>query len=109
MFSQTRKDAVMNDYPTMEITIKLLFTPCESGLQYQITSSCFTRVNNGEEIRGKSGPMRDFMHADDVKSCAQSNIDIWLKGKTHHVVCCDVSNGLRIFNTVLRRAARGER
>ena len=54
----------MSDYPTMEITIKLEFTPCESGLQYQITSSCFTRVNNGEEIRGKSGPMRDFMHAD---------------------------------------------
>ena len=99
----------MSDYPTMEITIKLLFTPCASGVQYQVTSSCFTKVNNGEEIKGKSGPIRDFMHADDVKSCAKTNIDIWIKGNTHHLYCCDVSSGLRVFNSVLRRVARGER
>ena len=108
VLSQTRKGAVVSDYPTMEITIKLLFTACGSGVQYQVTSSCYTKVNNGEEIKGKSGPLRDFMHTDDVKSCAKSNIDIWIRGNMHHVYCCDVSNGLRIFNTVLRRVMRGE-
>lgn len=98
----------MSKLPTMEIIIKLRFSPCESGLQYQLTSSCSTKINDGEEIKGKSGPLRDFLPVDDVKSCAKSNIDIWIKGNTHHVYCCDVSNGLRVFNTVLRRVMRGE-
>ena len=99
----------MSNLPTMEISIKLLFTPCASGVQYQITSSCYTKVNDGEEIKGKSGPIRDFMHADDVKSCVKSDIDMWIRGNTHHLYCCDVSNGLRVFNTMLRRVTRGER
>mgnify|MGYP003377400356 FL=1 len=98
----------MTKLPTMEISIRLLFSPCESGLQYQVTSQCSTKINDGEEIKGKSGPLRDFLSVDAVKSCAQSNIDIWIKGNTHSVYCCDVSNGLRMFNTVLRRAKRGE-
>lgn len=98
----------MSNLPTMEITIKLLFTPCESGLQYQLTSTCATKVNDGEEIRGRSGPLREFLPVDDVKTCAQSNIDVWLRGTQTHVYCCDVSNGLRMFNTVLRRVMRGE-
>jgi hypothetical protein len=33
----------MSDYPTMEITIKLLFTPCASGVQYQSQAHAIRR------------------------------------------------------------------
>lgn len=99
----------MSKLPTMEITIKLLFTPCNSGLLYLLTSTCSTKINDGEELPGKSGPLREFMPVGDLKTCAKSDIDITLRGSMTHIYCCNVQNGLRAFNAIIRRIEAEDR
>lgn len=98
----------MSGKPTLEITIKIQFFPCDSGAQYQVGGECYTCINGGTLISGKFGPLRDFMPTQDVKAIPTNNIDVCLKGTRQYIFFCDVNEGLRAFNAILRRATRGD-